>query len=52
MVADNRLEVRIKAITKVTNTIKRFTFMQTNEEPLPAFSAGSHIIVYMKGRGA
>ena len=48
---DIRLEVRIKAITKETDTIKRFSFEQTNEEPLPAFSAGSHIIVYIKSRG-
>lgn len=51
MLPDNRLEVRIKAVSQETTTIKRFTFMQTNGEPLPSFSAGSHIIVYMKGKG-
>ncbi|KMJ60562.1 hypothetical protein AB685_05920 [Bacillus sp. LL01] len=41
----------IKTITNETKTIKHFTFSRTDEEALPAFSAGSHIIVYLKGRG-
>ncbi len=51
MELDSRLEVRIQAITIETETIKRFTFVGTVDRSLPAFSAGSHIIVYLKGRG-
>lgn len=47
---DNRLDVKIIAITNETPTIKRFTFVHEDNEKLPAFSAGSHIILYMKDR--
>ncbi|KPB04623.1 hypothetical protein AAV98_11675 [Bacillus sp. CHD6a] len=46
-----RLEVRITEITNETATIKRFTFEGINKKLLPAFSPGSHIILYLKGRG-
>lgn len=51
LLLDTRIEVRIKAITKETETIKRFTFVKPGGEAFPAFSPGSHIIIYMKGRG-
>lgn len=51
VISENRLKVRIEAIAKETETIKRFTFVRTDNKALPAFSAGSHIILYLKGRG-
>ncbi|TYS69532.1 oxidoreductase [Sutcliffiella horikoshii] len=51
VIPDHRLEVKITDITNETATIKRFTFEGLDNKALPAFSPGSHIILYLKGRG-
>lgn len=50
VIPDHRLEVKITEITNETATIKRFTFEDLDNKVLPAFSPGSHIILYLKGR--
>ncbi|WP_226681787.1 PDR/VanB family oxidoreductase [Sutcliffiella horikoshii] len=51
MISENRIKVRIEAIASETKTIKRFTFVDVDNNALPAFSPGSHIILYLNGRG-
>ncbi|MGD6870707.1 PDR/VanB family oxidoreductase [Sutcliffiella horikoshii] len=51
MKLDNRLQVEINEIVQETARIKRFTLVQTNKSALPAFSPGSHIILFLNGRG-
>jgi ferredoxin-NADP reductase len=40
--------VRVARIDTVAENIKRFELVSMNDEPLPVFSAGSHIIVTMR----
>lgn len=41
------IDVRVTEIEQVTPLIKRFTLEAANGETLPAFSAGSHVVVEM-----
>ncbi len=40
--------VRVDALEQVANRIKRFEFVPDDGQPLPIFSAGSHVIVTMR----
>lgn len=41
--------VRVSEVERVADGIKRFRFEEISGRPLPAFSAGSHVIVSMHG---
>lgn len=41
-------DVRVSRIETITAQVKRFTLTATSDEPLPAFTGGSHIIVQMQ----
>lgn len=47
MSMDRLIDVRVTEIEQVTPLIKRFTLVTADGEALPAFSAGSHIVVEM-----
>jgi len=47
MTSPNDIPVRVTDIEAVTGTIKRFRFAAADGSPLPAFSAGSHVVVMM-----
>lgn len=40
--------VRVEELERVANRIKRFSFVPLDGQPLPIFSAGSHVIVTMR----
>lgn len=40
--------VRVEELERVANRIKRFVFVPVDGQPLPIFSAGSHVIVTMR----
>lgn len=42
------IEVCVKRIVPVTETIKRFHFQPVDGKPLPAFTGGSHITTYIQ----
>lgn len=44
-------EVIVRDVEQVTALVKRFTLVSPANEPLPGFSAGSHIIVRMQDGG-
>lgn len=46
-----QLAVRVVEIEQATDTVKRFRLAAVSGEPLPAFSAGSHVIVTMNDDG-
>lgn len=46
-----QLAVRVVEIEQATDTVKRFRLAPVSGEPLPAFSAGSHVIVTMNDDG-
>ena len=46
--SDNELKVKVTQITQVAPAIKEFV-LESEEVALPAFSAGSHVVVTMKG---
>src|SRR5690606_28957717 len=51
-VKDNRLkklEVQLNSITALAEGIKAFEFVSVDGQPLPAFTAGSHIDVHLPG---
>lgn len=43
------IAVRVTAIETVTPLVKHFTFVRTDDDELPGFSAGSHVVVHMMG---
>ena len=45
------LQVKVSDIASVTETVKQFTLVAANDEPLPPFSGGSHIVVAMNING-
>ena len=44
---DQRLEVRVAAISQETERVRRFELVSAAEPLLPAFTAGSHIDIYL-----
>jgi ferredoxin-NADP reductase len=45
------LRVRVACVETVTPAIKRFTLIAADGGELPRFSAGSHVVVHMVGKG-
>lgn len=46
-----QLKVRVVGVEQATDTVKRFSLAAVSGEPLPTFSAGSHVIVTMEDDG-
>ncbi len=42
-----KMEVRVRNITEETSAVKRFTLEAADGSPLPPFSGGSHITIYL-----
>ncbi len=48
MTVGTEIKVRVVAIEDVADSIKHFRFERPDGQPLPTFSAGSHIVVSMQ----
>ena len=47
MTVHTEMPVRVTEITRVSDSIKQFTFERINREPLPVFAPGAHVTVSM-----
>jgi dimethylamine monooxygenase subunit B len=45
---NTEMSVRVTAITKVADSVKRFRFERVDGQPMPVFSGGAHVVVAMQ----
>jgi ferredoxin-NADP reductase len=50
MNASRTIPVRVTHVEPVTQDVRRFTLESANQSRLPAYSAGSHVVVTMRGK--